>query len=71
MPLYRFFVQHAPIPLNPVGHSVAQRFNVPSAVRGRERLHSSTYNQAAVFLFHDFSKRIGAAMIFGCRSTSQ
>jgi hypothetical protein len=53
---------------SPVSHSVGQRFNVPSAVRGRERLHSSTYNQAGVFLFHDFSKRIGAAMIFACRS---
>jgi hypothetical protein len=50
--------------LKPVAHSVGQLFTVPSAVRGRERLHSSTYNQAAVFLFHDFSKRIGAPMIF-------
>jgi hypothetical protein len=40
-----------------VGHSVDQRFNIPSAVRGDERLHSSTYNQAGVFLFHDFWKK--------------
>jgi len=35
---------------------VGQRLNFPSAVRGHERFHSSTYNQAGVFLFHDFSK---------------
>jgi hypothetical protein len=40
--------------LNPVGDLGGQRFTVPSAVQGRERLHSSTYNQAGVFLFHDF-----------------
>ncbi|HEU5238862.1 MAG TPA: hypothetical protein VFU37_17145 [Pyrinomonadaceae bacterium] len=50
--------------MNPIGHSVGQRFNVPSAVHGHERLHSSTYNQAGVFLFHDFRKRTGAATIF-------
>jgi len=26
-------------------------------------LHSSTYNRAGVFLFHDFRTRTGAAMI--------
>jgi hypothetical protein len=70
-PLYRFFVQHTPVLLNPVGHSVDQLFTVPLAVQGHERLHSSTYNRADVFLFHDFRKRAGAAMIFGCRSTCQ
>jgi len=49
---YGRFVHRAPMTFSPVG----QRLNVPSAVRGRERFHSSTYNQAGVFLFHDFSK---------------
>ena len=57
MPPYCAFVQHAPMTLNPVGHSVGQLFTVPSAVQGHERLHSSMYNQAGVFLFHDFSKK--------------
>jgi hypothetical protein len=43
--------------LNPIGHSVGQFLTVPSAVQGHERLHSSTYNQANVFLFQDFSKK--------------
>jgi hypothetical protein len=51
-------VQHALVTLNPFGHSVGQRFIVPPAVLGDERLHSSTYNRAGVFLFHDFSKNI-------------
>ena len=59
MPPYGPFVQRAPMTFSPVSHSVGRRFDVPSAVRGRECLHSSTYNQAGVFLFHDFSKRIG------------
>jgi hypothetical protein len=57
MPPYGPFVQRAPMTFSPVGHSVDQRFNVPSAVRGHERLHSFTYNQAGVFLFHDFFKK--------------
>jgi hypothetical protein len=52
--------------LNLIGHSVGQRFTVPSAVKGHERLHSSMYNRAGVFLFHDFRKRTGAAMISDC-----
>jgi hypothetical protein len=43
--------------LKPIGHSVGQRFTVASAVKGHERLHSSTYNRAAAFLFHDFLKK--------------
>jgi hypothetical protein len=46
--------------LNPIGHSVGQFFNVPSAVQGQERLHSSTCNQAGAFLFQDFSKKAGS-----------
>jgi hypothetical protein len=57
-------VQHAPITLKPVAHSVGQLLTVPSAIQGHELLHSPMYNQADVFLFHDFSKRRGAAMIF-------
>jgi hypothetical protein len=57
-PPYRTFAQHAPMTLNPIGHSVGQRFTLPSAVQGHERLHSYTYNRARVFLFHDFSKKI-------------
>jgi hypothetical protein len=49
-------VQHAPIPLNPVDHSVGQLFTVPAAVKDHERLYSSTYNRAGAFLFHDFRK---------------
>jgi hypothetical protein len=56
-------VQHAPIPLNPVGHSVDQLFTVPAAIKDHERLCSSTYNRAGVFLFHDFRRSAGAAMI--------
>src|SRR6266403_4557723 len=51
--------------LKRIGHSVGQRFTVPSAVQGHERLHSSMYNRAGVFLFHDFRKRTGAATILG------
>jgi hypothetical protein len=47
-------VQHAPITLKPVAHSVGQLLTVPSAIQGHELLHSSMYNQADVFLFHDF-----------------
>jgi hypothetical protein len=50
-------VQHAPITLKPVAHSVGQLLTVPSAIQGHELLHSSIYNQADVFLFHDFSKK--------------
>jgi len=50
-------VQHAPITLKPVAHSVGQLLTVPSAIQGHELLHSSMYNQADVFLFHDFSKK--------------
>ena len=46
--------------LNSIGHSVGQFFNVPSAVQGQERLHSSTYNQAGAFLFQDFLKKTGS-----------
>jgi len=46
--------------LNPIGHSVGQFFNVPSAVKGHERLHSSTYNQAGAFLFQDFLRKAGS-----------
>jgi hypothetical protein len=53
-------VQHAPIPLNPVG----QLFIVPAAVKDHERSYSTTYNRAGLFLFHDFRKRAAAAMIF-------
>jgi hypothetical protein len=42
--------------LKPIGHSAGQRFTVRSAVQGHERLHSSTYNRAGIFLFHDFLK---------------
>jgi hypothetical protein len=57
-------VQHAPITLKPVAHSVGQLLTVPSAIQGHELLHSSMYNHPDVFLFHDFSERRGAAMIF-------
>jgi hypothetical protein len=50
-------VQHAPITLKPVAHSVGQLLTVPSAIQGHELLHSSMYNRADVFLFHDFSKK--------------
>jgi hypothetical protein len=50
-------VQHAPITLKPVARSVGQLITVPSAIQGHELLHSSMYNQADVFLFHDFSKK--------------
>jgi hypothetical protein len=51
--------------LNPIGHPVDQLFTVPAAVKDHERLYSSKYNRAGVFLFHDFRKRAGAAMILG------
>ena len=50
-------MQHAPITLKPVAHSVGELLAVPSAIQGHELLHSSMYNQADVFLFHDFSKK--------------
>jgi hypothetical protein len=50
--------------LNPVGHSVDQLFTVLAAVKDHERLYSSTYNRAGVFLFHDFSKKKGRSNDF-------
>jgi hypothetical protein len=50
-------MQHAPMTLNPVGHSVGQRSIVPSAVQGHERLHSSMYNRAGRIFIPRFSKK--------------
>jgi hypothetical protein len=43
--------------LNPIGHSVGQRFTIPSAVQGHERFHSSTYNRAGVIFIPRFLKK--------------
>jgi hypothetical protein len=58
--------------LNPIGHSVGQRLTLPSAVQGHERLHSSTYNRAGVFLFHDFLQKDLAQQRFltGCMESA-
>jgi len=49
--------------LDAISHSVRQCFTVPSAVQSHELLHSSMYNRASVFLFHDFEKMAGTATI--------
>jgi len=43
--------------LNPIGHSVGQRFTIPSAVQGHERFHSFTYNRAGVIFIPRFLKK--------------
>jgi hypothetical protein len=43
--------------LNPIGHSVGQRFIIPSAVQGHKRFHSSMYNRAGVIFIPRFLKK--------------